>query len=209
MRCFAFSGSKGGVGSSTCAVIAARQAADAGHRVLLVDSSRHGDVFAICGVSAPWGDVSTVDPVCVYESARHGGSAAGVVSLGRDDDRGRGDWVARAAGRFDVVIGDGPAAVECVDHGAGGVSVLVVRPDYLSVKAATECHSDAVVVVAGPAGALTVRDVVNVLGPVVDVVRFDVAVARAVDAGVLLSSPTVAGVVGGLWAAVSAQAVRA
>lgn len=201
MRCFAFSGSKGGVGSSTCAVIAARQAADAGHRVLLVDSSRHGDVFAICGAAVPFGDVSEVGAVNVYESG------SGSVWLGRDDERGRGDWVARAAGRFDVVIGDGPAAVECVDHGAGGLSVLVVRPDYLSVKAATECHSDLVVVVDGPAGALTVRDVVSVLGPVAGVVRFDAAVARAVDAGVLLSSRAAAGVVGGLWAAVSAQVV--
>lgn len=203
MRCFAFSGSKGGVGASTCAVIAAYQAANTGLRVLLVDSSRHGDLFAICGVSRPLGDVSEVDAACVYEA----GSGSGSVWLGRDDQLGRGDWVSRAAGRFDVVIGDGPAAVECVDHGAGGVSVLVVRPDYLSVKAATECHSDAVVIVDGPAGALTVRDVVNVLGPVAGVVRFDAAVARAVDAGVLLSSRAAAGVVGDLWAAVSVQAV--
>lgn len=201
MRCFAFSGSKGGVGSSTCAVIAARQAADAGHRVLLVDSSRHGDVFAICNVSRPFGDVSEVNAVCVYESG------SGSVWLGRDDDRGRGDWVARAAGRFDVVIGDGPAAVECVDHGAGGLSVLVVRPDYLSIKAATECHYDVSVVVDGPAGALTVRDVVSVLSSVAGVVRFDAAVARAVDAGLLLSHRAAAGLVGDLWAAVSAQAV--
>ena len=201
MRCFAFSGSKGGVGASTCAVIAARQAADAGLRVLLVDSSRHADVFAICGASVPVGDVGELGAVCVYESG------SGSVWLGRDDDRGRGDWVSRAAGRFGVVIGDGPAAVECVDHGAGGVSVLVVRPDYLSVKAATECHSDVVVVVDGPAGALTARDVVNVLGPVAGVVRFDAAVARAVDAGVLVSSRAAAGVVGDLWAAVSGQAV--
>jgi len=201
MRCFAFSGSKGGVGASTCAVIAARQAADAGHRVLLVDSSRHGDVFAICNVSRPFGDVSEVDAVNVYDSG------SGSVWVGRDDDRGRGDWVARAAGRFDVVIGDGPAAVECVDHGAGGVSVLVVRPDYLSLKAATECHHDVSVVVDGPAGALTVRDVVSVLSSVAGVVRFDVAVARAVDAGLLLSHRAAAGVVGDLWAAVSAQVV--
>lgn len=199
MRCFAFSGSKGGVGSSSCAVITARQAADVGLRVLLVDSSRHADVFAICGASVPVGDVSEVDAVCVYESG------SGSVWLGRDDLGGGGDWVARAAGRFDVVIGDGPAAVECVDHGAGGVSVLVVRPDYLSVKAATECHSDLVVVVDGPAGALTVRDVVAVLGPVAGVVPFDVATARAVDAGILLSHR--AGAVVGLWAAVSGQAV--
>lgn len=199
MRCFAFSGSKGGVGASTCAVIAARQAADAGHRVLLVDSSRHGDVFAICNVSRPLGDVSKLDAVNVYEAE------SGSVWVGRDDERGR--WVTRAAGRFDVVIGDGPAAVECVDHGAGSLSVLVVRPDYLSIKAATECHYDISVVVDGPAGALTVRDVVSVLGSVAGVVRFDAAVARAVDAGLLLSSRAAAGVVGDLWAAVSAQAV--
>ena len=193
-----------GVGASTCAVIAARQAADTGLRVLLVDSSRHGDLFAICGVSRPVDDVGALNAACVYESD----SGAGSVWLGRDDQRGRGDWVSRAAARFDVVIGDGPAAVECVDHGAGGVSVLVVRPDYLSVKAATECHSDVVIVVDGPAGALTVRDVVGVLGPVAGVVRFDAVVARAVDAGVLLSSRAAAGVVGDLWAAVSVQAVR-
>ena len=206
MRCFSFSGSKGGVGASTCAVIAARQAADTGLRVLLVDSSRHGDVFAICGVSRPVGDVSELDAVCVVPPRVSVGSV-GSVWVGRDDERGRGNWVARAAGRFDVVIGDGPAAVECVDHGAGGLSVLVVRPDYLSVKAATECHYDVSVVVDGPAGALTVRDVVSVLSSVAGVVRFDVAVARAVDAGLLLSSRAAAGVVGDLWAAVSVQAV--
>ena len=207
MRCFAFSGSKGGVGASTCAVIAARQAADTGLRVLLVDSSRHGDLFAICNVSRPLGDVSELDAVDVYASVPASVGSVGSVWLGRDDERGRGNWVARAAGRFDVVIGDGPAAVECVDHGAGGWSVLVVRPDYLSIKAATECHSDLVVVVDGPAGALTVRDVVSVLSSVAGVVRFDAAVARAVDAGLLLSSRAAAGVVGDLWAAVSAQAV--
>lgn len=73
---------------------------------------------------------------------------------------------------------------------AAATSLLVVRPCYLALRRAVSCgvRPAAVVVVREPGRALTAADVESVVGaPVVAEVPVDAAVARAADAGLLVS----------------------
>ena len=76
--------------------------------------------------------------------------------------------------------------------GSADRSLLVVRPCFLALRRATTApwRPDGVVLVTEVGRALGARDVEGVLGaPVVAVVEVDPAVARVVDAGLLLSRP--------------------
>ncbi len=80
-----------------------------------------------------------------------------------------------------------PPLIERVDR-----SLLVTRPCYLALRRAVrgETRPTGVVLVDEPGRALSQRDVEHALGvPVVAKVSFDPAVARAVDAGLLVTRP--------------------
>lgn len=71
-----------------------------------------------------------------------------------------------------------------------GRSLLVTRPCYLALRRAAReaVRADAVALVVDPGRALDRRDVAQVLGlPVAGVLEVDPAVARAVDAGTLVT----------------------
>ena len=107
---------------------------------------------------------------------------------------GRGDVLASllAADPRPVVVDCGRAAPGPGSSVAGSasVSLLVLRPCYLALRRALAApvRPSGVVLVDEPGRALGRDDVEGVLGvPVTAVVALDPAVARAVDAGVLLS----------------------
>lgn len=71
-----------------------------------------------------------------------------------------------------------------------GTSLLVIRPCYLALRRAVRdrVQADGVVLVEEPGRALDATDVSRALGiPIRAVVQWDPAVARAVDAGLLMS----------------------
>lgn len=89
-----------------------------------------------------------------------------------------------------TVVDAGIAPVPRPLLGASDESLLVVRPCYLALRraASLEPKPTGVIVVNEPSRALTARDVESVLGvPVRAEVGFDPLIARAVDAGLLLS----------------------
>jgi MinD-like ATPase involved in chromosome partitioning or flagellar assembly len=100
-----------------------------------------------------------------------------------------GDWLSeRARSGVDVVIDAGTGEPEPTMAAIADQRLLVTRPCYLSLRRAARAsmHPNGVIVVDEPGHALTVRDIEHAIGePVVAVVSFDPAIARAVDAGLL------------------------
>jgi Mrp family chromosome partitioning ATPase len=112
-------------------------------------------------------------------------------STTRLDDRWRllAEWFCeRMPADIDVIIDAGtgephPALVAVAEH-----RMLVTRPCYLSLRRATRASTrpNGVIVVDEPGHALSVRDIERAIGePVVAIVSFDPAIARAVDSGLL------------------------
>jgi MinD superfamily P-loop ATPase len=99
------------------------------------------------------------------------------------------DWLSeRTEAGFDVVIDAGTGDPEAALLSVAEHRLLVTRPCYLSLRRATRAavRPNGVIVVDEPGHALTVRDVERAIGaPVVAVMSFDPAIARAVDAGML------------------------
>jgi MinD-like ATPase involved in chromosome partitioning or flagellar assembly len=105
-----------------------------------------------------------------------------VAGLRRIADR----VVVDAGVRFGV---DGAESALCAAFADAGSSLLVTRPCYLSMRRAVSrgVSADGVVLVLEPGRALDRRDVADVLGlQVVASVEVDPAVARSVDAGLLV-----------------------
>jgi hypothetical protein len=87
---------------------------------------------------------------------------------------------------IDAGTGCPPAAL----HDAADQSLLITRPCFLAIRRAQQLsiRPTGIVLVDEPGRALTARDVEHALGvPVVAEVRLDPAVARAVDAGLLIA----------------------
>jgi hypothetical protein len=205
---------KGGSGvsvvSAALAVVLARRRG----RALVVDLV--GDQPAVLGLPEPsgpglreWlatpdGTPDALDRLVLDVSPSLGLLPAGTVQ----------DWPdARAADLVSALIPGGPAspggaggrsgpAAVVVDGGVAGrdpltdafaragVSLLVTRPCYLSLRRAVRHPrpADGVVLVADAGRALDRRDVEQVLGlPVLCTVQVDPVVSRAVDAGVLVT----------------------
>ncbi len=100
------------------------------------------------------------------------------------------EWLATTP--FDVVVDAGTGDLHpALAAGRAGTSlVLVTRPCYLGLRrAARACpRPDGVVLIDEPGRALRPRDVEHSIGaPVLATLALDPAVARAVDAGLLLS----------------------
>ena len=93
-------------------------------------------------------------------------------------------------GLENVVIDAGTGCPPLALREAADQSLLVTRPCFIAIRRAQQLsiRPTGVVLVDEPGRALTSRDVENALGvPVVAEVRVDPAVARAVDAGLLLA----------------------
>lgn len=104
-----------------------------------------------------------------------------------------GQWARLAAalgGSENVIIDAGTGCPPTALREAAQQSLLVIRPCFIAIRRAQQLsiRPTGIVLVDEPGRALTSRDVENALGvPVVAQVRLDPAVARAVDAGLLLA----------------------
>jgi len=110
------------------------------------------------------------------------------VALPPGDQWGR---LAAALGGFpNVIIDAGTGCPALALREAAQQSLLVIRPCFIAIRRAQQLNTrpTGIVMVEEPGRALTSRDVEHALGvPVVAEVRLDPAVARAVDAGLLLA----------------------
>jgi hypothetical protein len=112
--------------------------------------------------------------------------------------RGTGDppddqWerlAAALAGSGNVIIDAGTGHPPQALHDAAEQSLLVTRPCFIAIRRAQHLHirPTGIVLVDEPGRSLTSRDVEHALGVAVAAeVRLDPAVARAVDAGLLIA----------------------
>ncbi len=200
-------------GSGTTVIAAALGLVLSHHRpTLLVDLG--GDAPAALGMAEPpgpgvheWLASPTADADALHRLAVPASDALMVVPCGAGDQAsgqaggqaGVGSRWAQLAGALaslstardtEVVVDAGsgvppPELLATAQH-----RLLVIRPCYLALRRAIAQGAPAtgVVLVQEPGRALSARDVSRTLGvPVVAEVHYDPAVARAVDAGLLVS----------------------
>jgi MinD superfamily P-loop ATPase len=187
---------KGGSGTT---VVAAAMAIAAGGPTLLVDLA--GDVPAVLGMAEPDGPgvfdwFESEAPASRLASLElRADASTTVLPRGRPAHVGPARWDELSkwlrSERRSIVVDAGsgcappPAIVREADH-----ALLVTRPCYLALRAAVRqpVRPTGVVLVEEPGRALRARDVEASLGaPVVATVLLDPAIARAVDAGLLLA----------------------
>lgn len=166
-----YCGAKGGVGTTTLACADAVFSAQAGANVLLADASGYDDVFGALGLTE-----SLEDPVTHVTS----NLAVTATPL---------DYVDTSP--YDVVIVDEGTQANL----AIGDRILVLRACFLALRRAVRSAPpfNKVIVVQEDGRALNaadVRDTLNI-GDTVPVltVPWDAGVARAVDAGLLVTRP--------------------
>ncbi len=182
---YLIAGAKGGQGTTTVATVVAALAA--GHVPTRLIAGRPGDVCALTGTPTPpnWSSTTSisanfvldagaeVEPgeACASSPTPGDGSQVVVADLGRLDELGEPHQLEDASGTTS--------------------RWLVVRgPCYLSLRAAIEhpWRPDGIVVLAEAGRPLGPADVSDVVGaPVVAQVPVDAAVARIIDAGLLLA----------------------
>lgn len=194
---FAYVGAKGGVGTTTTAVMAASGAARLGHEVVLVDLT--GDIAVTVGASSAL--VGVADWACADDLSL---GAAAALQIELNDrvallPRGQSEfdptrlatlW-SLLSGKPQVVIvdaGRGPEAVGAVaDENVR--TMLVVTTCYSAVYRASRLvpRVDGMVVVSDSQRALTVADVESGVGLGATVaLPLDPAIARWCDSGLLL-----------------------
>ena len=187
---------KGGSGTT---VVAAAMAIAAASPTLLIDLA--GDVPAVLGIPEPDGPgvfewlASDAPPARLNALEVRVDRHADVLPRGRAAQVPPTRWGELAtwlrAERRSIVVDAGsvgeppPAIVRAADH-----ALLVTRPCYLALRAAVRqpTRPTGVVLVEEPGRALRGPDIEASLGvPVVATVLLDPAIARAVDAGLLLA----------------------
>jgi hypothetical protein len=187
---------KGGSGTT---VVAAAMAIAAAAPTLLIDLA--GDVPAVLGIPEPDGPgvfewlASDAPPARLNALEVRVDRHADVLPRGRAAQVPPTRWGELAtwlrAERRSIVVDAGsvgeppPAIVRAADH-----ALLVTRPCYLALRAAVRqpTRPTGVVLVEEPGRALRAPDIEASLGvPVVATVLLDPAIARAVDAGLLLA----------------------
>ena len=187
---------KGGSGTT---VVAAAMAIAAVAPTLLIDLA--GDVPAVLGIPEPDGPgvfewlASDAPPARLNALEVRVDRHAAVLPRGRAAQVPPTRWGELAtwlrAERRSIVVDAGsvgeppPAIVRAADH-----ALLVTRPCYLALRAAVRqpTRPTGVVLVEEPGRALRAPDIEASLGvPVVATVLLDPAIARAVDAGLLLA----------------------
>ena len=189
---------KGGSGTS---VVAACSALTNPLTRLLVDLD--GDQPSVLGLPEPAGqglgdwfatDLAgrAIEDLGVELDATTRLVACGAAPIASDSPRWAelAEWLATTP--FDVVVdaGTGDLQPELAAGRAGTTLILVTRPCYLALRRAARARPrpDGVVLIDEPGRALRPRDVEHSIGaPVVATLALDPAVARAVDAGLLLS----------------------
>lgn len=158
---------KGGQGVSTTAVLLASKFSAAGYTVLLVDRT-NGDLAAILGLGDHGPDMRSASASAMVSLFTT--NSTEVPSLG-----------------YDVIISDFGQFVD------GAENYLVTLPDYVSLKRAVVredlmAKTKGLIIVRPSNRVLTDKDVINVLTiPLTTTIKMSAAVARASDAGVLLS----------------------
>ncbi|MFT5530462.1 MAG: Mrp family chromosome partitioning ATPase [Candidatus Poriferisodalaceae bacterium] len=196
-------GAKGGVGTTTIAIGYALAARHLSRPALLVDLV--GDVPAVLGVAEPalgvadWlsaGDEVTIDALRRLEVPVGHGLRLLSRGAGPFEAKRVASLLALLAADPGPVVIDAqwgtPSAAAIVAHPSCTV-VLVLRPCYVAVSRAQRILSEIgsvsaqVVLVEEPGRALVRHDVEKVLGRPVHRVAHELAVARAIDAGVLAS----------------------
>lgn len=195
---------KGGSGTT---VVVAGLALSANHPSVIVDLA--GDQAAVLGLTEPPGQglaewfASDAPPAAIVDLGTIVDSRTSLVHRGARSIRPDADrwdelagWMASDDRLFVVDAGTTtcppPALMTALDpHDDGAVTdLLVTRPCYLSLRRAhTAAHRPAGVILVNDGGhALGRNDVARSLGsPVVAELGFDPAIARAVDAGLLVS----------------------
>ena len=187
---------KGGSGTTVVACALALGSARS-QAVTLVDLS--GDCATALGMDEPTG------PGVVDWLASPTAGPAELARLAvtiRDEvvliPRGDGDapddqWTRLAtalAGTANVIVDAGTGHPPQALHDAADQSLLVTRPCFIALRRAQHLviRPTGIVLVDEPGRSLTSRDVEHALGvPVAAEIRLDPAVARAVDAGLLIA----------------------
>lgn len=202
---YVLAGARGGQGTTTVATVLA--VLSAGHQPTLLTTTQVDDVCALTGTPRPgMSSTTSICPNLTLTSAaqptrdHHGQLTRSIGGEGGRDTRPHladgpganeaGCWQAGVSvvdlGRLDQVND-----AESQDQEADVVRWLVVRgPCYLSLRAAVEhrWEPDGIVLLTEPGRALSAADVSDVLGaPVVAQVPVEAAVARVIDAGLLLA----------------------
>ncbi len=194
---FAYVGAKGGVGTTTVAVMAASGAARLGREVVLVDLT--GDVAVTAGVST--------DLAGIADWARADDLSLGSVDALQVELNDQVALLPRGKGEFDQTrlttlwsLLCGKPQVVIVDAGTGAAATELVGDDNVRrIMVATTCYCavyraarmasriDDMVVIADPTRSLTVADVEGGVGKDAAVaIALDPAIARWSDAGLLL-----------------------
>jgi len=187
---------KGGSGTT---VVAATMAIAAGAPTLLIDLA--GDLPAVLGIPEPDGPgvfdwlASDAPPSRLAALELRIDGQAKLLPRGSVASIAPERWAVLAAWlrgeRRSVVVDAGstgeppPAVVRAADR-----ALLVTRPCYLALRAASrsQARPTGIVLIDEPGRALRARDIEAGLGaPVVATVLLDPAIARAVDAGLLLA----------------------
>jgi cellulose biosynthesis protein BcsQ len=196
---------KGGSGTTVVAVALALVLAESSARpVLLVDTA--GDVPTALGADAPeapgLADWLAAEDVSAEALGRLTFEASprvdvlpwhgGLAPPPSDPDRLLDALGAIAADGRDVVLdcGSTGGSFGLSLAAAAGMSLLVLRPCFLALRRAMDApiRPSAVVLVTEPGRTLTAEEVEDCLGvPVHAEVPWDAGVARAVDAGLLVS----------------------
>jgi hypothetical protein len=188
---------KGGSGTSVVAASLAAQSAAAGRETLLVDLA--GDQAAIFGVDVgdgvgDWfGAPDSVGPGALRALEVDVGDRLRLLGQGHANDA---DWdrdrLALALALFeagpDHVVIDAGRGIVC-ELPSRAAEIVVIRACYLALRrlVGIEAGSTSIVLVEEPGRALTRCDVESALGAVDVVLSWDPAVARAVDAGLLMA----------------------
>lgn len=204
---YLLAGARGGQGTTTVATVLALMSAR--HRQTVLTTGQVDDVCALTGTLRP--ESTSTTPICpnllltsAGQTADAGlGASTGRVAVGGDGDGGVVRNPDETPGQGGPVVDGLVPEVQVVDvgrlrpemdrGGAGNeldmVRWLVVRgPCYLSLRAAVEHHwADGVILLVEPGRSLSAADVADVLGvPVVAQIPVEPAVARVIDAGLLL-----------------------
>jgi hypothetical protein len=163
---------KGGAGCSTVACAFAIMQAELGWDVDIIDRSPQQDLAAIFGVHA------SVEPVEIHDRLRlvHGEPNYDRLIVA--------DYGTTSASRLDELVYSNE-----IDSGK---TFMVVRADYLHMRAAPMLHNivAGVVLVEEPHRAITLKDVEMVTGHNVQAtVKHTPQVQRAIDAGILTVRP--------------------
>jgi hypothetical protein len=190
---------KGGSGATVVSCGLAMQLARHHGACTLIDLA--GDAPAALGLSpdsvlgaADWLGSPTATAGALQQLAVAADNSLRVIPRGRQEitvdgptSRRLRAGAAAFAGSVVIDAGTGSPADELLD---GATSLLVTRACFVSLRRAaiTAARIDGVVLLNEPGRALTSRDVEHALSaPVLAEVAYDPAVARAVDAGLMLA----------------------